>query len=411
MTVFIAGVGMTRFGKHPDKSVKDLTAEAVQQVLADAGCGIGQVQAAFFGNSTQGHMEGQDMIRGELALRSIGLQGVPIVNVENACASASTAFHMALNYVKADAADIVLAVGAEKMFSDDKARSFSAFDGAWDVHDTEAGTRKLLDMGRGIEPPAGSKSTKPYSVFMDIYASMGRLHMREYGTTQRHFAAVSAKNHRHSVHNPLAQYREAYSVEEILRAAPITYPLTVPMCSPISDGAAAAIVCSEAALAKLTNRRARPIRVLASVLQTGSDRPAVAFDRHLVRLGSIKAYEQAGVGPNDISVAEVHDATAIGEVIQSEVLGLCEPGMGGPMAEQGQTSIGGRIPINPSGGLESKGHPIGATGLGQIYELVAQLRGESGPRQVSNAQIALAENGGGLYGVEEAVACITILGR
>jgi acetyl-CoA acyltransferase len=411
MTVFIAGVGMTRFGKHPDKSVKDLTAEAVRQVLADAGCDIGQIQAAFFGNSTQGHMEGQDMIRGELALRSIGLQSVPIVNVENACASASTAFHMALNYVKADAADIVLAVGAEKMFSDDRARSFSAFDGAWDVHDTEEGTRRLLDMGRGIEPPAGSKSTRPYSVFMDIYASMGRLHMREYGTTQRHFAAVSAKNHRHSVNNPLAQYREAYSVDEILRAAPITYPLTLPMCSPISDGAAAAIVCSERALAKLTNRRARPIRVLASVLQTGSDRPATAFDRHLVRLGSNKAYEQAAVGPKDISVAEVHDATAIGEVIQSEVLGLCEPGMGGPMAEQGQTSIGGRIPINPSGGLESKGHPIGATGLGQIHELVVQLRGEAGLRQVRDAQFALAENGGGLHGVEEAVACITILGR
>ena len=409
--VFVAGVGMTRFGKHPDRSVKDLTREAVDLALADAGCTREQVRAAFFGNSTQGHMEGQDMIRGELALRSMGIQGVPVVNVENACASASTAFHLAVNYVKADAADIVLAIGAEKMLSADKARSFSAFDGAWDVHDTEAGAQRLLEMGRGVEPPPGSRSEKPYSVFMDIYASMGRLHMREYGTTQRHFAAVSSKNHKHSVHNPLAQYRDSYSVEDILGAAAITYPLTVPMCSPISDGAAAAIVCSEAGLAKLANQRARPIRVLASVLQTGSDRPAAAFDRHLVRLGSNQAYEQAGVGPHDVDVAEVHDATAIGEVIQSEVLGLCETGMGGPMAEQGQTSIGGRIPINPSGGLESKGHPIGATGLGQLHELVIQLRGAAGQRQVHNARIALAENGGGLYGVEEAVACITILGR
>jgi acetyl-CoA acyltransferase len=409
--VYVAGVGMTPFGRHQDKSVKDLTRSAVEQVLADAGCDKSQVQAAFFGNSTQGHMEGQDMIRGELALRAMGMQGLPVVNVENACASASTAFHLAVNYVRAGAADIVLAVGAEKMFSTDKARTFSAFDGAWDVHDTEAGTRRLLEMGQGIEPPPGSMSTKPYSVFMDIYASMGRMHMREYGTTQRQFAAVSAKNHKHSVHNPLAQYRDPYSVDDILHAPPITYPLTLPMCSPISDGGAAAIVCSEAGLARLTGPRGRAIRVLASVIQTGSDRPAAALDRHLVRLGSNKAYEQASVGPQDVSVAEVHDATAIGEVIQSEVLGLCEPGMGGPLAERGETSIGGRIPINPSGGLESKGHPIGATGLGQIHELVTQLRGEAGQRQVQVARIALAENGGGLCGVEEAVACITLLGR
>jgi len=409
--VYVAGVGMTPFGKHLDTSVKQLTRTAVEDALADAGCDKGQLQGAFFGNSTQGHMEGQHMIRGELALRAMGLFGLPVINVENACASASTAFHLAVNYVKAGAADIVLAVGAEKMFSTDKALTFSAFDGAWDVHDTENGKRRLLEMGNGIEPPAGSVSTKPYSVFMDIYASMGRMHMREFGTTQRQFAAVSAKNHRHSIHNSLAQYRQAYSVEEILAAPPITYPLTLPMCSPISDGAAAAIVCSEAGLELLRGQRARAVRVLASVLQTGSDRPPVALDQHLVRLGSMKAYEQAGVGPRDISVAEVHDATAIGEIIQSEVLGLCELGTGGPAAERGETSIGGRIPINPSGGLESKGHPIGATGLGQLYELVTQLRGEAGQRQVEGARVALAENGGGLCGVEEAVACITILGR
>ena len=266
-------------------------------------------------------------------------------------------------------------------------------------------------MGRGIEPPPGSTSTRPYSVFMDIYAAMGRMHMREYGTTQHQFAAVSSKNHAHSVHNPLAQFREAYSIEQILAAAPIAYPLTLPMCSPISDGAAAAIVCSEAGLARLGVARQRAVRVLATVLQTGSDRPAEALDQHLVRLGSAKAYEQAGVGPQDVSVAEVHDATAIGEIIQSEVLGLCKPGEGGPMAERGETRIGGRIPINPSGGLESKGHPIGATGLGQIFELVTQLRGEAGARQVQDARIGIAENGGGLRGVEEAVACITLLGR
>lgn len=409
--VYIAGVGMTPFGRHLDTSTKQLTRAAVEEALADAGCDKGQLQGAFFGNSTQGHMEGQHMIRGQLALRAMGIEQVPVINVENACASASTAFHLAVSYVQAGAADIVLAVGAEKMFSTDKARTFSAFDGAWDVHDTENGKRRLLEMGEGVEAPAGSQSPKPYSVFMDIYASMGRMHMREFGTTQRQFAAVSAKNHGHSVHNPLAQYRQSYTIDEILAAPPITYPLTLPMCSPVSDGAAAAIVCSEAGLEKLKGRRARAIRVLASVLQTGSDRPAEALDRHLVRLGAQRAYEQAGVGPRDVSVAEVHDATAIGEIIQSEVLGLCEPGMGGVAAERGDTTIGGRIPVNPSGGLESKGHPIGATGLGQLHELVLQLRGEAGARQVEGARIAIAENGGGLCGVEEAVACITILGR
>ena len=208
--MYIAGVGMTPFGKHLDTSVKQLTRAAVNDALADAGCDSRQLQGAFFGNSTQGHMEGQHMIRGQLALRAMGIDRIPVINVENACASASTAFHLAVNYVRAHAADIVLAVGAEKMFSPDKARTFSAFDGAWDVHDTENGKRRLLEMGHGIEPPEGSVSTKPYSVFMDIYASMGRMHMREFGTTQRQFAAVSAKNHGHSVHNPLAQYQQAY---------------------------------------------------------------------------------------------------------------------------------------------------------------------------------------------------------
>jgi len=410
-TVYIAGVGMTPFGKQIDKSIKDLTRDAVALALKDAGCEARALQGAFFANCTQGHMEGQDMIRGQIALRSMGIQGIPVINVENACASASSALHLAVQYVKAGAADIMLAVGAEKMFSPDKARTLSVFDGAWDVHDKEAGTARLLAMGADVEVPGGSTSPKPYSVFMDIYAAMGRMHMREYGSTQRHFAAVSAKNHRHSVHNPLSQYREAYTIEEILAAPPITFPLTLPMCSPISNGAAAAVVCSEAGLARLNGSRNRAVRVLASVVVTGSDRAPAQLADHLVRKGSADAYRIAGVGPRDISVAEVHDASAIGEVIQVEALGLCDPGEGGLAAERGDTSIGGRIPVNTSGGLQSKGHPIGATGLGQVYELVSQLRGEAGARQVDGARIAIAENGGGLHGVEEAVACLTILGR
>jgi len=409
--IYIAGVGMTPFGRRLGLSGKDLTRQAVQAALRDAGCVSGQLQSAFFSNAPQGHMEGQHVVRGQLALRAMGISGIPVVNVENACASASTALHLAVQGVASGAADIVLAVGAEKMVSDDKARMFAAFDGAWDVHEVEASKARLPAMGEGVTPPAGSQSPRPYSVFMDIYAAMGRLHMGLYGSTQAQFAAVAAKNHGHSVHNPLAQYREAMSVAEVLAAPPISYPLTLPMCSPVSDGAAAAIVCNAAGLKRLQGDARRAVRVLGCVLQTGSDRAADDLQNHLVRKAAERLYAQAGVAPQDVGVAEVHDATAIGEVLQSELLGLVPEGQGGLAAERGETALGGRIPINPSGGLESKGHPIGATGLGQVFALVAQLRGEAGSRQVPGARIALAENGGGLAGVEEAVACLTLLGR
>ena len=409
--VYIVGVGMTPFGKYLNSTVKSLTRYAVEEALADARCDKGRIQAVFFSNCVQGHMEGQDMVRGEIALRSMGLEKIPVVNVENACASASTALHLAVQYVRAGAADVVLAVGAEKMYSEDKGKMFSAFDGGWDVHDVEGSRRRLLAMGEGVEVPEGSTSPKPYSVFMDVYAAYGRLHMREFGTTQRQLAAVAAKNHLHSVHNERSQYRDSYTVDDVMNAAPVTYPLTVPMCAPVSDGAAAALVCNEAGMTRLRGGPGRCVQVLASVIETGSERDAAALSQHVGRLGSQKAYEQAGLGPEDMSLAEVHDATAVGELVQVEALGFCELGDGGKLAERGDTTIGGRIPINTSGGLECKGHPVGATGLGQVFELVTQLRGEAGPRQVEGARLAIAENGGGIYGVEEAVACFTILGK
>ena len=408
--VHIAGVSMTKFGKFLDKSLKDHTGDALHAVLKDAGCNGKSVEAAFFGNCVQGHMEGQDMVRGEIALRPFGIEGIPVVNVENACATGSTAFHMAVNYVKAGAADVVLAIGVEKMFSEDKARMFSAFDGAWDVHEVEKSKSLFDEMAVGVEIPEGTTSPRPYSVFMDIYAGFCRMHMREFGTTQEQLAMIASKNHEHSVHNIRSQYNKAFSVEEVLAAAPITYPLTLPMCSPVSDGAAAAIVCSDAGLKRLELQGSRATKVLASILRGGSDRDLSDFSKHASRLAALTAYEQAGIGPEDIDVAEVHDATAMGEVMEVEALGLCELGGGGPMAENGDSRIGGRLPVNPSGGLESKGHPIGATGLGQIYELVTQLRGESGQRQVDGARIAIAQNGGGIVGIEEAVTAITILG-
>jgi acetyl-CoA acetyltransferase len=235
--------------------------------------------------------------------------------------------------------------------------------------------------------------------------------MKTYGSTQAQIAAVSAKNHMHSTRNLLAQYRLPYTVESVLAAPPIVYPFTLPMCSPISDGAAAAIICSEAGRRKLSAAPDRALRILASVLQTGAARDPFDYDHHVSRLAANRAYAMAGVGPEDIGVAEVHDATAVGEIIEIEALGLTPPGEGGLAAERGETALGGRIPVNTSGGLECKGHPIGATGLGQIYELALQLRGEAEDRQVPNARFAIAQNGGGVIGVEEAVVAVTILGR
>jgi acetyl-CoA acetyltransferase len=406
--LYVVGIAMTRFGKLLERSVKDLTAEAVAAALADAACRKEDLEAAWFSNSTQGYMEGQTFIRGEIALRAIGIQGIPVVNVENACASASTALNGAVQFLRAGAGEIVLAIGVEKMFSEDRAKMFGVFDSGWDISTVEETRRRFAALGEGVEIPEGTTSTRPYSVFMDVYAAFGRFHMKKFGTTRAQIAAVAAKNHAHSVANPLSQYREAYTVEQVLAAPPIAYPLTLPMCAPISDGAAAAIVCTESALRRFDRRRA--VRLRASVLRTGTDRSPDEVEKHVSRRTALAAYEQAGIGPEEVSVAEVHDATAVGEIIQIENLGFVPFGEGGPASARGETRIGGRIPVNPSGGLESKGHPVGATGLGQVAELVTQLRGEAGPRQVAGARIAVAENGGGIHGIEEAVCCVTILG-
>ena len=410
-TIYIAGVGMTKFSRHLERSYKDLTREAVASALKDAGADKSDVGQAFFASCVVGYMQGQDMIPGQIALRSMGFEGIPIFNLEGACASASAALHLSAQAIKAGACDIALAVGTEKMYSKDKAKMFSAFDSAWDVETVEKNKELLLKMGEGIELPEGSQSDRPYSIFMDVYAAFSRLHMKTFGTTQRQVAAVSAKNHGHSVHNSLSQYRKAYTIEEIMGAPPITYPLTLPMCSPISDGSAAAVICNDDGLKRLKGDASRVVRLLSSVVRSGSHREPDDYRNHITALAAKDAYEKAGVGPEDTDVAEVHDATAMGEIIQVENLQFVPFGEGGPAAERGDFTIGGRIPVNPSGGLESKGHPIGATGLGQIHELVTQLRGEAGKRQVQDARIALQENGGGIVGNEEATAVVNILAR
>lgn len=407
-TVYVVGVGMTPFGRHLGRSLHDLVGEAVGLALADASCMPSDVGAAYFANLTGGMLQNQTAIPGPIAMRRCGIEGIPVVTVENACASGSSAFNLATLALEAGACDIALAVGAEKMNVTDRTKMFSVFDGAWDVSTVEQNKAALLALGAGIEPPAGSTSPKPYSVFMDVYAAWGRNHMKRYGTTQRQFAAVAAKNHAHSVHNPLSQYRDAYSIEQILASPPITYPLTIAMCSPISDGAAAVVLCNQDGLDRL-GAQSRAVKVLASVVQTGVTRTADETHKGIAHRAALRAYELAGVAPSDVDVAEVHDATAVGEILNAEALMLVRSGEGGPAAERGEFSIGGRIPINPSGGLESKGHPLGATGLGQIHELVTQLRGEAQARQVQGARIAIHENGGGLYGIEEAVVAVNIL--
>ena len=410
-SVYIAGIGMTVFGRHPERTLDDLAGEALRAALADAGASTPDLEVAFYSGMTNGSLQGQIAIPGQVIFSKIGIEGVPVFNVENACASGSSAMHLAAQYIRSGACDVALAIGAEKMNIPDKAKAFAIFDAGWDVSQVERNFEFLVKLGDGVAPPPGSESTRPYSRFMSIYAAMCRHHMKTYGTTQRQIAAVSAKNHQHSVHNPLSQFRQPFTVEEVLAAAPITYPLTLPMCAPLTDGAAAAVLCSEAGLRRMAGDRSRAIRIAASVVRSFTHRHIDDPQHNISRLAANTAYEQAGLGPQDVDVAEVHDASAMGEILQSENLGFVPMGEGGPAAERGDFTLGGMLPINTSGGLESKGHPLGATGIGQLHELVAQLRGEAGARQVTGARVAMQENGGGLVGVEEAAVAIHILTR
>lgn len=409
--VYIAGIAMTVFGRHLERPVHDLAREALDGAVKDANCKISDIGVAFYSGMTQGFLQGQSAIPGQVVFSKIGIEGIPIYNVENACASGSTAFHLAIQNLRAGNADVALALGAEKMNIADKLKAFALFDAGWDVSRADENYQTLVKMGEGVQVPPGSESDRPYSRFMQIYAAFCRNHMRTYGTTQRQLAAVSSKNHGHSVHNPYSQFRKAFTIDEVLAAPPITYPLTLPMCAPLSDGAAAAILCTEEGLKRIGADRKRCIKVAASVMRSFTHRRIDQPDLHISRLAAQQAYEQAGLGPQDMGMAEVHDASAMGEIIQVENLGFVPLGQGGPAAERGEFTLGGRIPVNPSGGLESKGHPLGATGLGQLYELTTQLRGEAGARQVQGARHAIQENGGGLQGIEEAAVAIHILSK
>lgn len=408
MNAYVAGVGMTPFGKHLDKTLKVLAGEAITEALRDAGLGAADLQAAWMGNAAAGVVVGQEMIRGEVALRELGIGRIPVVNVENACASSSTAFQQACAMVTAGLYDVVLACGSEKLFHEDKLRSLGAFSSAVDVEDPKGAIKVLENMARAAgESFDASGAGEKRSVFMDIYSLMARKHMKRYGTRKEHFAMVTAKNSYHGSLNPRAQFREELSVQQVLEARAIIEPLTLPMCSPIGDGAAAVILVSERKARELG--LSRPVRVLASELVSGWD-----FEQEGESVGGYaarRAYEAAGVGPGEISCIELHDASAPSEIIAYEYLGLCEPGGGAALIESGATRLGGRVPVNVSGGLLRKGHPVGATGCAQVVELTEQLQGRSGPRQVEGARMALAHNGGGAIGLDAAATVVTILAR
>ncbi|MGH9008406.1 MAG: thiolase family protein [Acidimicrobiia bacterium] len=391
--VFVAGAGMTRFGKFPDSSVRTLAEEATAAALADAGLPPDGVETAFFANATAGILHGQEMIRGQVALRHTGLLGIPIVNVENACASASSAFHLAWMAVASGAADVALAVGSEKLSHPDKQRSFDAI-----------GTAVDLEQRAEMEQRLGTSGEKR-SFFMDIYARMARDYMARSGATAEDFARVAVKNQAHGALNPNAQYGGRLTVEDVLASREVADPLTLLMCSPIGDGAAALVLCSPDVAARV----GAEVKVAATVLVSGRDRTAA--DEPAVTRAATRAYERAAIAPADVDVVEVHDAAAPAELIVYEELGLCGPGEGPALLTSGATTLGGRVPVNPSGGLLAKGHPIGATGCAQLVELTDQLRGRGGERQVAGARVALAENGGGFLGDDPAAVVITILSR
>ncbi len=405
-SVSIVGAAMTPFGRHLDKSHSDLAQLAVKAALLDAGVAAGDLGMAIYANVVQGFFAGEMSIPGEYALRPLGIQGVRVMHVEAACASSTIGLHVAHDYISSGLADVVLVVGVEKLYSEDRAKRFAVFQQPLDA-EVARNYLRLTDRMLADTPP-GMDGPGP-NIMMDCYAAQARLHMATYGTTARQIAAVAAKNHVHSQWNPASQYRNAMTIDEVMAAPSVAWPLTVPMCAPISDGASALVVCADELLHRFD--KARAVRILATESQSGRDRAPDDYARHVTRLTSARAYEMAGLGPMDMDLAEVHDASSSGEIVQIEALGLCEPGRGGWAAEAGEISLGGRLPVNISGGLVSKGHPLAATGGAQIFELVTQLRGEAGQRQVESARAAIAENSGGFYGVEDGMSAVTILAK
>jgi len=380
--VAVIGVGLTKFGKH-DRSSAELFAEAARDAITDAEISPSAIQALYYGNVTGGEGERQ-LHTSPLAASLLGLTNIPTTRFENACATSHVAFRHAVMEVAAGISDVVLVGGGERVLHipTDHATEYFAF-----------------CSDASYEQPVGL-------TFPGVFALIARAHMEKYGTTEEQMAHVAVKNHRHGVHNPKAQFRKEITLETVLRSAYVADPLKLFDCCPFTDGGAAVVLASE----EVARRHKRSIWVLGSA--AASDTMFMHEKRDLSRItaterAALGAYRQAGKGPQDVDVVELHDCFTIAEIVATEGLGFFEPGTGGIAAEKGWTSVGGKIPVNPSGGLKSKGHPIGATGAAQICEIVTQLRGEAGPRQVEGARVGLTHTLGG----NTATVLVSLFGR
>ncbi|CAN5228035.1 thiolase family protein [soil metagenome] len=385
--VVIAGIGMTPFAHTPGLGIRALAVSAAEEALADSGLSADAVEQLFFGNAVASTVTQQDMVKGQVAFRGSSLDGLPVINVENACASGSSAFNLAVKMVAGGVADVILVVGTEQLTSPDKTRSFKALRGATDI----------FEIGE-----AGPDEDWTKSILMKFYAEEGAAFLRRTPVTREDFAQVSVKNRHHASLNPLAQFRKEQTVDDVMNARLIADPLTLTMCSPMSDGAAAVVVCSEEyATANVTGP---VVRVLGTEVR-GTRRQAPVVE------AAQAVYAATGLSVADMHVIELHDAAAPAELIQYGQIGLAEPGEEYRLIRGGDTALGGRVPVNTSGGLMSRGHALGATGVAQLVELSTQLRGEAGARQVNNATRAMAVNTGGWFAGDYAVAVATILER
>ena len=371
--VAVIGVGMVPFAKYPDKTLAEIGWPAVKMAIEDAGVQKRDIEAAYCGSALGGMMSGQRV------LKQLGITGLPITNVENACSSSSSAFRQAYIAVAAGVYDIVLVMGVEKL---------TKFGGG-----TLPLEKEDFEVTHGLVMPA-------------LYGMRARRYMHEYGLTEEQLASVAVKAHKHGAKNPEAQFRNEVTLEEVMNARKIAEPFTLLHCCPSGDGASAVVICS---MEKARQYTTKPIRVACSEVNSGKYMTGfrdMTTPEITVR-GAKQAYEEAGIGPQDVDVAEVHDAFTIAELLYYEALGFCAKGDAARLLEDGETSLGGRIPVNPSGGLLSKGHPIGATGTAQIAEVVRQLRGQCGDRQVEGAKVALTHcTGGGISGFDHGACSI-----
>jgi acetyl-CoA acetyltransferase len=398
-SAWIGGAAMTAFGRT-GIGLRGLTEQVVRDVLADAGIDAGEVDQVFFGNAAAGLLQGQEMVRGQVLLRDTGLLGRPVFNVENACASSSSAFHLAVAAVQGGQADVVLAVGVEQLVVPSRTRTFAALAAATD-------TERRPEMRAIVEAyalkerdPAGIDLTA--SPFMAHYAGKALAYMREFGATADDLARIVVKSRDNGARNPKAQFGDRTTVDEVLASRMISDPLRLPMCAPIGDGAAAVVVLSDSAARRLGRAE---VRVRAVALMSNDPASPVSP----TRAAANRAYERAGIGPADLDLVELHDAAASAELVVPEELGLCGAGGAVELVRKGATALDGELPINPSGGLLSRGHPLGATGCAQIVELADQLRGRCGDRQVRSPRMGLAQNAGGVLDGDEAVVAVSIL--